>query len=470
MNENIYKRNLLIPFAKILCDIITVLLSVSFAYYLRFYSLLAQMIPPPQDYIPPFENYIHFALFVALIYFILFSVFRSYKTRLFSTFASEIGTIFKVNLIGILFAMSGAFLYRGFSYSRLVFLIILIISILFLLIERYLFHKLKNLLLEKGYNLLRTYLIGSNEQLTRIIPQIGQSGEHLFDISGYFSDLPVENDDYTYLGEPQILVDILQSNPCEAIIIAFNAREHHRIADIIKATEGKNIELFYVPDLLDLFISNYRTLEINKLFLMQLKRTNLSGWQGLIKYLFDIVVSAVSLFLLSPFLILIALIVKLSSPGPVFYKQKRVGLDGAQFEIIKFRSMRHDAEHKTGPVWANSNDPRVTGFGKFLRRTSLDELPQLFNVIRGDMSLVGPRPERPSFVQEFQSFIPKYRERHRVRSGITGWAQVNGLRGQSSIEERTRYDIYYIENWSLIFDIKILIMTILAIIKGENAY
>ncbi len=145
-------------------------------------------------------------------------------------------------------------------------------------------------------------------------------------------------------------------------------------------------------------------------------------------------------------------------------------MDGATFKIVKFRSMVSDAEVKTGPVWAKKNDSRITAIGGFLRRTSIDELPQLFNVIKGDMSLVGPRPERPQFVREFESFIPKYQERHRFRSGITGWAQVNGLRGQSSIEERTKYDVYYIENWSLGFDLKILILTIIAIFKGENAY
>ena len=145
-------------------------------------------------------------------------------------------------------------------------------------------------------------------------------------------------------------------------------------------------------------------------------------------------------------------------------------MDGRIFKIIKFRSMIKDAELKTGPVWAKKDDLRVTPFGSFLRRTSIDELPQLFNVIRGDMSLVGPRPERPEFVKEFESFIPKYQERHRFRSGITGWAQANGLRGQSSIEERTKYDVYYIENWSLAFDLKILILTTIAIFKGENAY
>jgi exopolysaccharide biosynthesis polyprenyl glycosylphosphotransferase len=252
--------------------------------------------------------------------------------------------------------------------------------------------------------------------------------------------------------------------------MAFNKYESKKIIEIIKKTEGKNIELFYVPDILDLRISNFTTFESNGVLLLQLKAFTLSGWQGMIKNMFDYLVSLLTLILLSPFFLLIAILIRITSKGSIFYRQKRIGMDGRKFEIIKFRTMKQDAEKETGPVWATTKDPRVTPIGLILRRTSLDELPQLINVIKGDMSLVGPRPERPYFVEKFQVQIPKYAERHRVRSGITGWAQINGLRGQSPIEERTRYDVYYIENWSLWFDIKILILTFIAILKGKNAY
>ncbi len=176
------------------------------------------------------------------------------------------------------------------------------------------------------------------------------------------------------------------------------------------------------------------------------------------------------LILVSPILLLIALLVKLESRGPVFYKQERVGLDGNLFSVLKFRSMRLDAEANSGPVWAQKNDPRATRVGRFLRRFSLDELPQLINVLRGDMSLVGPRPERQHFVDQFKAEIPKYLERHRVKTGMTGWAQVNGLRGNAPISERTKYDVYYVENWSLVFDLKIIMKTLRAVLFGEDAY
>jgi exopolysaccharide biosynthesis polyprenyl glycosylphosphotransferase len=213
-----------------------------------------------------------------------------------------------------------------------------------------------------------------------------------------------------------------------------------------------------------------QTLEVGGVPLLQLKAFVLSGWQGFLKRAFDIFVSTISLVLLSPFFLLVAIAIKATSRGAVFYVQQRVSLDGQEFNMLKFRSMRADAEAESGPVWAQKDDPRTTAIGKFLRRTSLDELPQLFNVLKGEMSLVGPRPERQHFVEQFREYIPQYRERHRVRCGMTGWAQVNGLRGQSPIEERARYDLYYLENWSLWFDMKIILLTFMEVARGENAY
>jgi exopolysaccharide biosynthesis polyprenyl glycosylphosphotransferase len=174
--------------------------------------------------------------------------------------------------------------------------------------------------------------------------------------------------------------------------------------------------------------------------------------------------------LISPFFLFLAIFIKLGSPGPVFFLQERIGLDGISFQVMKFRSMRTDAEKTTGPVWAQKNDPRTTALGKFMRRFSIDELPQLINVIKGEMSLVGPRPERPHFVERFKKEVPKYLDRHRVKTGMTGWAQVNGLRGaDASIEERTKLDVYYVENWSLVFDLKIIMKTIRAVLFGKDA-
>jgi len=210
--------------------------------------------------------------------------------------------------------------------------------------------------------------------------------------------------------------------------------------------------------------------DLNGLPLLTVRDSALRGWRLSLKRAVDVVVAGVTLVLLSPLLLLIALLIKLDSPGPAFYIQERTGLDAQPFPMIKFRTMRADAEAETGPVWATADDPRKTRLGGFLRKTSIDELPQFINVLLGEMSVVGPRPERPVFVQEFQKQIPRYMNRHREKAGITGWAQVNGLRGDTSIEERTKYDLWYTENWSLWLDFKIMLKTMLQAIRDPNAY
>jgi exopolysaccharide biosynthesis polyprenyl glycosylphosphotransferase len=375
-----------------------------------------------------------------------------------------------VCFLGILFAMSGAFLYREFSYSRLVFLLILINTNIFLLLGRFIFHHIKKYFIKKGFDVLHVYLIGSTDLLPKIFSQIQASKAHNFNITGYVADKKIDSFSIPYKGNIKNLPGIFEGIIPDGFILAYNQFDYHNILEVIKLSEGRNIELFYIPDILDLLTSNFNIIEAESLILLQLKAFTLSGWQGFSKRIFDITISLAGLLLLAPLLLFTALIIKSTSKGSVFYIQKRIGMDGTEFNMIKFRSMRIDAEYKTGPIWAAKNDQRVTKFGKFLRRTSIDELPQLLNVLKGDMSIVGPRPERPHFVQQFTAYVPKYIERHRVRSGITGWAQVNGLRGQSPIEERTKYDIFYIENWSLWFDIKIIILTFIAVFKGQNAY
>ena len=370
----------------------------------------------------------------------------------------------------MLFAMSIAFMYRDFSYSRLVFLLIFVNTMLFLLVERAIFHAFKRYLLAKGLNMMHICLVGSASKLELIYQQIHDSKNHNFRIEGYFCDHPLPSVKIPYYGKPQDLPKFIKEAHCDGIVMTFDQGKYEEVFDVTKALEGRNIELFYVPNILDIATSNPDALQIGKSLMLRLKASLLSGWRGFIKRMFDVAMSAIGIILCLPIWIGIALIVKFTSKGPILYRQKRVSLDGREFGMLKFRSMRVDAEVHTGPVWTKEKDDRVTSIGHFLRRTSLDELPQLLNVLKGDMSLVGPRPERLYFVEQFQKYIPRYLERHRVRCGVTGWAQVNGLRGQSSIEERTRYDLYYIDNWSLWLDIKIILMTVMAVIKGENAY
>jgi exopolysaccharide biosynthesis polyprenyl glycosylphosphotransferase len=465
----LYKKSLLLPIVKIILDIFTIAGAVVFSYYIRFFSPLTTIFPISKG-IPEITGYLYFSLFLLLFYLLMLAMLQSYHTRAYNSFAQEVTILLKSSFFSILFAMSSAFLYRGFSYSRLVFILIFFNTTIFLLVQRYLFHQLKSHFLKKGYGVINLYLLGSIDLIKEFYTHYKTSGLNYLKVHGYFAEKPIAHLDLAYIGSFDSLNPVIQEGTLDGLVIALDQNEHHRLQEVFKLTEGKNIDLFYYPEFLDLITSNVQLVELKGLFLLKLKSFPLAGWQGLIKRFVDFSIASLALLLISPLFLLIAVLIKFSSRGPVYYNQKRVGLDQIEFIMYKFRSMRVDAEDKSGPVWAGKTDHRVTLLGKILRRSSLDELPQFYNVLKGDMSLVGPRPERKYFVEQFRDFIPKYSERHRFRSGMTGWAQVNGLRGQSPIEERTRYDLYYIENWSLWLDIKIIILTFIAILKGENAY
>jgi exopolysaccharide biosynthesis polyprenyl glycosylphosphotransferase len=273
------------------------------------------------------------------------------------------------------------------------------------------------------------------------------------------------------LGARAELGRILREHQAEEVIIALPQASHDELLDMISACESERASVRIFPDLFQIIASDLAISDLDGLPLLQIRNMALQGWKATAKRVMDMVGSAAALLLLSPLMMLVTLAIRLESKGSVFYAQTRVGLDGRPFPCLKFRSMRVDAEAETGPVWATADDPRKTRVGEFIRRTSLDELPQFINVLLGEMSLVGPRPERPMFVEQFKAVVPRYMERHKEKAGLTGWAQVNGLRGDTSIVERTKYDLYYIENWSILFDIKIIARTVLNLFHGDrNAY
>ena len=261
------------------------------------------------------------------------------------------------------------------------------------------------------------------------------------------------------LGSLEEVGEICRTHEITRVFIALPESRRHLTVEVLRACENLPIEFEIVPDLFSQIGERVRLTDMDGIPLLGVKAFPLQAWGRFVKRAFDIVLSLLLLILLIPLFSILALGIRLESRGPVFYRQRRIGRDGRVFMIAKFRSMVTGAERQTGPVWASDGDPRQTRVGSFLRRTSLDELPQLWNVLKGEMSLVGPRPERPHFAERFQKVVPRYYDRHRVKSGMTGWAQVHGLRGNTSIEERTRYDVFYVENWSLLFDVKILLLT-----------
>jgi Undecaprenyl-phosphate glucose phosphotransferase len=263
------------------------------------------------------------------------------------------------------------------------------------------------------------------------------------------------------------LVDELE---IDEVLIAMPDATRQQLLSLVSQCNREGLAIKVFPDVFQIMASEVQISDLDGMPLLTMRDVALRGWRRTLKRVVDIVISVSMLVLLSPLLLVIAVLVKLESRGPAFYVQERMGMDARSFPIIKFRSMSHGAEDETGAVWARRDDPRRTRLGNFIRAYNLDELPQLINVLLGQMSIVGPRPERPEFVAEFERQIPRYMERHRERAGITGWAQINGLRGDTSIEERTKYDLYYIENWSLLFDFKIMARTMMAGFRDPNAY
>jgi len=450
-------------------DFCSIIFSFLAAYFIRFYSIF----DVPKG-IQDFNAYLHLVWPVSVIYIIIFERLGIYKPKNDPFHLGEIYSVIKGVIIGSLIIMSATFLYREFEYSRGVMLLGFIILIMALVAEKIVIRSLQAKLRTHGFLLRRILVVGTGNQARQYYdiiqdkPTLGYYPVGLLkennDPSSGYDDLPIKD---KILGSIDDIETIISKYHIDEVVIALPSELHTKIIDIIIHCEKEIVKFKILPDIFEILISKMKIEEIEGIPFITLKETPLMSWWYFVKRWFDIIASGIGIIVVSPLMLVVAYLVKKDSPGPVFYKQERMGIDGKVFTMYKFRTMRIDAEEKTGPVWATSDDNRKTKIGNFLRKTNLDELPQLFNVFRGDMSLVGPRPERPFFVHQFKENIPHYMSRHRVKSGITGWAQVNGLRGNTSLEERIKYDIYYIENWSLLFDIKILMMTFFA---HKNAY
>jgi exopolysaccharide biosynthesis polyprenyl glycosylphosphotransferase len=293
-----------------------------------------------------------------------------------------------------------------------------------------------------------------------------------YEVVGFVDDAPGRSRarGVPVVGRTAELGDLVDAYAADEVLIALPDASRKELVALVGACQREGVSIRVFPDVFQLLAGEVQIGDLDGMPLLSMRDVALRGWRLTLKRALDLTVSAAVLVLTAPLLALTALAIMVDSPGPAFFVQERVGLDGRPFPMLKFRSMRKDAEEDSGAVWAVRDDPRVTRLGAFLRRTSLDEMPQFINVLLGHMSIVGPRPERPEFVAQFRDAVPRYMERHLERAGITGWAQVNGLRGDTSIEERTKYDLYYVENWSLLLDLKIIAKTLLQIVRDPNAY
>ncbi|MGB2869648.1 MAG: undecaprenyl-phosphate glucose phosphotransferase [Bacteroidota bacterium] len=471
--HNHSRKDFLIPLLTVLSDTVAIEFSFLFSYWLRFYSPLTNYFEVTKGF-PPLMAYVTGSLVVIPVWLLLFNTRGMYQSRRNAYFSDEFFAVVRLVFIGLLMVMAGAFFYRTFSYSRLVFGLLGLSAVTFISVGRFLVMEFEQWWYGRGKDLKRVVIVGSNATARSVFEKIAHHRALGYDIQGYFSAKPAGRmksaASAKRLGSIKDVPSYIKAHGVDIVLIALDYEDHPALYELVRDCEGLNAEIMMVPDMLEIMTTGVRLKELEGIPFIRIKGIPLGTWNLILKRTFDVVLSLLVLIVLSPFLLLLAVIIKLDSSGPVFYAQERVGLDGRSFRVLKFRSMKVDAEKGSGPVWARKDDPRTTRMGRFLRRFSLDELPQFFNVVRGDMSIVGPRPERPHFVERFRKEIPKYLERHRVKAGMTGWAQVNGLRGNVPIEERTKYDVYYVENWSLVFDLKIILKTVRAVLFGKDAY
>ena len=454
----------------VVTDAIAIYAGFLTAVWLRFNSgLFAVDSWPPNLYF----LYGWGAAIATIIFLFIFRALELYIRPLVGTFSGKVPRLIRAIGIGILLTTALAFAFRTAPpISRLTIIIAFGVILVFVIIERLILFRFE-INFARGRNLSKRILIVGTDSVAAHLkrglesdPRLRSKVVGFIRTNSSLADTSLPG--YLIRGDLQELDSILDTHPADQIILSDSNIGHQRVLEIILACDRNMITFSMVPDMFRIMTGSMDMQTIDDIPLLGVSRWPLDYfWNRVLKRIEDVAGSLLGLLVLAPFLGLIAILVKRSSPGPVFYKQKRCGENGREFTIYKLRTMHTNAEQESGPVWTVADDPRRTKLGSFLRTTNIDELPQLWNVLRGDMSLIGPRPERPHFVEKFKDDIDRYMRRHVSKPGMTGWAQVNGLRGNTSIEERIKYDLYYLEHWSLSFDFKILVRTFSS---NKNAY
>ncbi len=428
------------------------------AYVIRF----SAPIFPVTKGVPPIEPYLWLIFPIILVWGGCFSSLNLYRPRRMGSHFAEFVDLGKANTLCILILVALTFFFKAFEFSRLVILCFWLLNLVVLGFSRMVFREILRIMRRLGYNQRHVVVIGAGALGQRVVQMLQAHPELGMKVRGYLSrsDGKVGQE---FQGVP-VLGTFHQASEflIHQVDVAFlclppNVEgEAERLMNILSTTTA---EVKVIPSIYEFITLRAEAEVFSGLPIITLQGSPLYGWNVFLKRWFDICGALIALSLTLPLMGFIAVLIKITSAGPVLYRQMRVGLDGSSFEIIKFRSMVHGAESNTGPVWAQAGDDRRTRIGRILRQTSLDELPQFWNVLKGEMSIVGPRPERPEFIQKFREQFPQYNLRHKMKAGITGWAQVNGFRGNTSWEKRLEHDMYYIEHWSLWLDMRIMFLT-----------
>ena len=452
------------------------------AYLLRFETDIVS-IPKGR---PEFAHYLQMAPLIGLLFPLGLWLQGAYRLQRVRSRVDDCFAVIVGSLIAVVLGIAGTLYVQtyyvplelkaqgAYEVSQLVWALFLVLTALVAYAPRALLRAVSERRWRRGIGLKRILIAGTSDGARHVVDKMLQHAELGYRIVGLV-DERAGGDHLGYRGLPLLgtlseVGDILRREKVDQLYVALPLDQHVKMLDLIEVANRECIEVKVVPDLLQVIALRARLEDLDGVPIININDVPLRGLNSAVKRGIDIALATAGLVTLSiPFGIIAALI-RATSPGPVFYRQERMGLDGRPFSVYKFRSMLEDAERETGPVWTRKDDPRRTPIGRVLRRFSIDELPQLWNVVRGDMSLVGPRPERPFFVEQFKQHVPQYMLRHKVKAGMTGWAQVNGFRGDTSIEKRIEYDLYYIEHWSVKLDFKILWLTAFRVFFHHHAY
>ncbi len=424
--------------------------------------------------VPELRAYVEALVAIVPLWFLLFRAHGLYEPHRMRTIPAEAIEVLRATAVGVVVLITLSFFARSYYYSRAVMGLFFVLSSLSVWIFRASMRLLFRNLRRRGRNLRYLMVVGAGQLAAQVIDRIHTNPDAGLRVRLVLApdgaDVP-----FDVRGVPVVhgyghIREVLARDRVDQVILALPKYELHHLEKILTELQDEVVSVKLVPDLLHVMTLKSSVEDLNGLPIIGLRESPLLGWSAVGKRAFDLSLSIAVLPILLPLVGSVALAIRISSGRPVLYVQERMGLDGRLFRMFKFRTMIHDAEARSGPVWTTSDDPRRTALGAVLRRTGLDELPQIWNVLRGDMSLVGPRPERPVFIEQFRSQIPGYMLRYKIKAGIAGWAQLHGWRGDSSLQERVTHDIYYIQNWSIWLDLQIVWMTAWRLFRQRNAY
>ena len=454
---------------QLLLDVITIVLSYVLAWNIQFKLIAPKIIGRFS-----MQTYMMALIIFIPMLVVLYSMFKLYESERIRGRRSEAGRVFSANMLAVLIFIAGMYMMHITDVSRRMLVMFTLVNIFLTVLERNLLRGMLRKLRRKGMNQRHMILVGYSRAAESFIDRVVENPQWGYKINGILDDnygVGTEYKGISVIGRTGDLEKILSEHMQDEIAITLSMEEYYKLRSIVAACEKSGVHTKFIPDYGTIIPTRPYTEDLLGLPVINIRHVPLTDtFNIIIKRIIDIVGSLFALILFSPVMLGTVIAIKATSPGPLIFKQIRVGLHNKEFQMYKFRSMEVQTEENEKKGWTVRNDPRVTKVGKFIRKTSIDEMPQLINVLKGDMSLIGPRPERPQYVEKFREEIPRYMIKHQVRPGMTGWAQVNGYRGNTSIQKRIEYDIYYIENWTLGFDFKILFLTIFKGFINKNAY